>query len=299
MKASWVWLAVGVALGLAAGLIYTWGIQPVEFYDTYPPLMREDFRADWIRMTALAYAYDGDLERAHLRLQRLAPEEIRHELLQTLDAAVASGRPLSALQRLATLAQDYGADSPAVRIYTGEETVILLSTPTRAPTSPPLSTTMPSPTATATATPLTVTTTPTLPPIPHVILPTPTPLPPPYRISQTIESCLPEPRLAISLTASVTVTVRGREQRQTIGLPGKELWLLGTDDADHAFTGLRPAQGLGYADFNVEPEHSYNLYIETPTGAPVATLKTAACTATGEGDRWQSWLIILQATGSP
>ena len=66
-----------------------------------------------------------------------------------------------------------------------------------------------------------------------------------------------------------------------------------------AFTGLRPAQGLGYADFNVEPEHSYNLYIETPTGAPVATLKTAACTATGEGDRWQSWLIILQATGSP
>ena len=71
---------MGVALGLAAGLIYTWGIQPVEFYDTYPPLMREDFRADWIRMTALAYAYDGDLERAHLRLQRLAPEEIRHEL---------------------------------------------------------------------------------------------------------------------------------------------------------------------------------------------------------------------------
>lgn len=293
MRRPWILLAVGLALGLAAGLIYTWVLHPVEFYDTYPPLMREDFRSDWIRMTGLAYGSDGDLARAHLRLQSLSRDEIQRALAQTLDAAVTSGRPLPALQRLAALAREYGVESAAVRIYTSEEVLLPPTPPTHTPTATPAA-----PTPTATALPSTSTPEPTLTQIPHVILPTPTPLPPPYSITQTLESCLPEPRIAISLTRSLTVTVRGREQRQIVGLPGREIWLLWPGGADRAFTGLRPAQGLGYADFVVEPQQTYNLYIQTPTGAPVATLKVEAC-AVGEGSGgWSSWLLIVKANGN-
>lgn len=301
MKRPHIWLLVGLALGLAAGLVYTWVLNPVEFYDTYPPLMREDFRRDWIRMTGLAYGNDGDLERARLRLKDLSRGEIQDALAQTLDAAVDSGRPLPALRRLAALARDYGVDSAAVRIYTAEEV--------RLPTPAPTSTATPSPTVTPTAiaptptpTPMgptaTATPEPILTPIPHVILPTPTPLPPPYAITQTLESCLPEPHIAVSLTQNITITVRGREQRQVVGLPGREVWLLWPGGADRAFTGLRPAQGLGYADFVVEPQQSYNLYIETPTGAPLATLQVAPC-VTAEGENgWSAWLVILKAAAA-
>ncbi|MBN1922599.1 MAG: hypothetical protein JW892_15225 [Anaerolineae bacterium] len=289
MKRGWVWLLTGLVGGLIAGLVYTWVLKPVAFYDTYPPLMREDFRADWVRMTGLAYGNEGDLTRAHLRLKDLPPDEIQSALTQALDSAVASGRPLPVLQRLATLAQAYGANNAAIRIYASDE--VLLFTPTPTPVAI-------TPTATATAIQPTLTPTkaPTPEPVPHVILPTPTPLPPPYTISQTVKSCLPEPRIAISLTESVTVTLRGRERQQINGLPGREIWLLWTGGADHAFTGLRPAQGSGYADFHVEPEQLYNLYIEMPTGAPVTTLKIEACTTKEGKSGWSSWLIVLLAT---
>lgn len=291
IRRGWVWLIAGLVVGLTTGLVYTWVLKPVAFYDTYPPLMREDFRADWVRMTSLAYGNEGDLARARLRLKDLPPDEIQSALTRTLDTAVASGRPLPVLQRLAVLAQEYGANNAAIRIYASDEVLLFTPTPTLAAMTPTPTATAsaihPTPTATAEA---------TSEPVPHVVLPTPTPLSPPYIISQTVKSCLPEPHIAISVTESVTVTLRGRERRQINGLPGREIWLLWTGGADHAFTGLRPAQGSGYADFHVEPEQLYNLYIETPTGAPVTTLKIEACTTKEGKSGWSSWLIVLLAT---
>lgn len=295
MKPAFKWFMVGLVLGLALGLVYTWVLDPVEFYDTYPPLMREDFRRDWIYMTGLAYGREGDLARAKLRLKDLARAEIQNTLAQTLDIAVASGRPLPVLRRLAALARDYGVDSAAVRIYTAEEVLLPSPTPTVTPTATP---SIPPSTPTPTFSLATVTPEPAQTPIPYVILPTPTPLPPPYLITQTLESCLRNPRIAISLTQSITVTVRGREERRVVGVPGREIWLLWPGGADRAFTGLRPAQGLGYADFVVAPQQIYNLYIEMPTGAPLATLGVTSCRTTEGTDGWRSWLIILKATGN-
>ena len=45
----------GVALGLAIGLAYSWLIDPVELYNTTPPVLRIDYRHDWIRLAALGY----------------------------------------------------------------------------------------------------------------------------------------------------------------------------------------------------------------------------------------------------
>lgn len=273
---------VGVLLGLALGLCYTWKIEPVQYYDTYPPLLQVEYRADWIRMTALACGQEGSLERARVRLRNLPQEEVRREVGAALDAAVAGGRPLPVLQRMAILAQTYGVDSPAVQIYLASGEEVAFSTPL-----PP----WPSPTPSPTSLPPT----PSLVTPPPLILPTPTPLPPPYLVEETLSSCLPEPRIAVSITQEVTVTVQGSEQLERQGLPGVEVWLLWADGADRAVTGLRPAQGLGYADFAIEPGETYNLYLDSPTGAPIATLLVQPC-AGGEGHAWSSWLLILQST---
>lgn len=271
---------MGVLLGLALGLLYTWKIEPVQYYDTYPPLLQIEYRADWIRMTALACGQEGSLERARVRLQNLPPEEVRREVGAALDAAVAGGRPLPVLQRMAMLAQTYGVDSPAVQIYLASGEEVAFSTPL-----PP----QPSPT------PLLPTPSPTLVPQTISIVPTPTPLPPPYLVEETRSFCLPEPRIAVSITQEVTVTVQGHEQLERQGLPGVEVWLLWSDGADRAVTGLRPAQGLGYADFAIEPGETYNLYLDSSTGAPIATLLVQPCTGEEE-HAWSSWLLIVQST---
>ena len=45
-------LLVGIGIGLALGLVYTWVIEPVELVNTYPALLRTDYRRDWVRLAA-------------------------------------------------------------------------------------------------------------------------------------------------------------------------------------------------------------------------------------------------------
>lgn len=269
---TWGLLGVGIILGLIAGLIYTWVIAPPEYYDTVPPHMHEYFREDWIRMTALAFGVDHNLERAKLRFQGLDEDEIRQGIIQTLDDAIEKGRPFLLLQRLSELAQIYGANTPAVAIY--------------APTTPEKpAETQPLPTATFTppAYAAPVTPTPTATPF---ILPSPTPqFVSPYTIISQTLTCTAKPAIGLSLVTSQTVRVRGREQVEYLPLPGHAVWLLWEDGADHATTGFKPEQGLGYADFEITPEHTYKLYIDSPTGSPISTLQVSPCSPE-EGDGW-------------
>ncbi len=278
-------LLIGLLLGLAAGLFYTWEVNPVQYYDTYPPLLRRPYRADWIRMVAFAHSYEANLERTQIRLRDLPPEEIQNQLAAVLDKAVNEGQGLPVLQRLAALAKEYGVDNLVVQIYTGNQNAELFATPRTAAPMPPTST-PPPPTSTASPTPAP---TATLNPEQFFILPAPTPHLSPYTITATTRSCLPLPHIALSLTHRLTITTRGKDKLVTCGLPGVDLWLLWTEGADHAVTGLRPAQGLGYVDFQVAPEQTYNLYLNNPTGVPLTTLQIQPC-QTGE-DAWTSWLL--------
>jgi len=285
MKA-WGVLIVGLILGLAAGLLYTWVISPPEYYDTYPPLLEKSYRADWIQMTVLAYGAEGNWNRTQLRLQGLPEAEIRPIAATALDQAVAAGRPLVMLQRMAKLAAFYGIDTPAVHIYTGADST--------APT--------PAPTPTTQAIP------PTIAPTPTAAAPTNTPLPAPtltngtpiatalnefHIVSQTL-TCTSSAHIAVSLVLSHTITVRRREEVEWLPLPGREIWLLWEDGADRAVTGFNPEMGLGYADFTVAPGRVYKLYIDVPSGAPISTLQVEPCTA-DEGEGWISRLLVFMA----
>lgn len=68
---------LGLLLGVAAGLVYGWLVQPVEYVNTTPESLREDFRADYVLMLAEAYPGQGDLEwvRQHLALLGPTPPE--------------------------------------------------------------------------------------------------------------------------------------------------------------------------------------------------------------------------------
>lgn len=61
------------------------------------------------------------------------------------------------------------------------------------------------------------------------------------------------------------------------GVPGVEVWLTWNEGADRAVTGLKPDQGLGYADFNAEPDTVYAISVGD-VGMPVVTgLELEAC----------------------
>lgn len=282
---SWGVLIIGLVLGLAAGLVYTWGISPPEYYDTYPPLLDKAYRVDWIQMTALAYGAEGNWNRMQLRLQGLPEAEIRPIAAAALEQAVAAGRPIITLQRLAELAAFYGVDTPAVHIYTGDAVVV----PT--PVAPVTSPTPPAVPPTATVNPPTATPSPR--PTLAAVSPisTPQPLTTLRIISQTF-TCDVQPHITVSLMMSHTITVRRREQVEMLPLPGREIWLLWEDGADRAITGFKSEIGLGFADFAVKPGHVYKLYVDIPQGVPISTIQVEPCTV-DENEGWVSRLLVL------
>jgi hypothetical protein len=65
----WFFFLLTIAIGAAAGLYYGWVINPIRYVDAAPAVLRADYKADYVLMTAEAYRADGDME---LALERLA-----------------------------------------------------------------------------------------------------------------------------------------------------------------------------------------------------------------------------------
>lgn len=289
MKKLWGVIVVGMVLGLAGGLIYTWFVSPLTYIDTYPPMLALRHRQDWARMTVWAYAIEGNWERTQVRLLNLPQPVVASVAEQVLDRAVVQGHPIEVLQSIAQLAADYGATGPGVAVYlepagtlSFDAMLVASATPvaTPSPTRTPLHAT---PTMAATAVQ------------PRSPTRTPTPLPmldPPFRIVSQTLTCDLAPSIAISLEVSRTIVVRGREVQEQVGLPMREVWLIWESGADRAITGFRPDKGLGYADFDVEPGRTYNVYIDSPTGPPVLTVQVEPC-APREGEGWVSRQLVL------
>ena len=302
---------VGLGIGLALGLLYTWVIDPVELVNTYPALMRTDYRQGWVRLVALAYVADGDLERARVRLDGIKQGDMADALQVLIEEYAAAGRPAETLRSLTTLAKALDVHTPAMLVYRhiptsvpqspfGRSTLTPGVPPTPSPTLPP--------TPTQTSTPYIV---PSLAPpgssptlstsAPDDASPLITPTPEP---SSTPPLPTPTPPLLarLQLTQKEQVCELGRTPQVQVvvtnergaGVSGVEVWLMWSGGADRAVTGLKPANGAGYADFGVEPGESYVLGIGE-LGMPLVTdLEVEPCIREDvEEALLGSWRIVL------
>ena len=276
----WVTLLTGLAVGLAVALIYTRLIDPVQLTNTYPALLRSDHRRDWVRLAALSFVAEGDLPRTRARLDGLDRDDIRVALQRLLEDEPAAGAPSEVAHRLSILAEALDVPVPA----TMPPALTPAVEPTRTLNGAPSGTPYP---ATAEHTP---TSTPGAPTIEPTSTPPPTILAPPsalsFGVTQQEHFCRPDqpPRIEVVVTNA-----------EGDGLPRIGVWLLWADGANWAVTGLKPAQGAGYADLGAEPGTVYSLGLGE-IGMPLVTnLQLRHCPVDGDGvPTYGSWRITIK-----
>jgi hypothetical protein len=211
-----------MAAGLAGGLLYTWVLDPIEWYDTTPDALRTEDKLVYLTFVGDLYAAEGDLSRAEDRLAMVGLEADGQVLAGLIEQYLDGGGQPDDVRNLARLAEALGASGGVLLVFG----------------SPPT----PSPEA-ATATPA-------LPGASPTPVPTATPAPS-FRLVEQTSVCA-EPGRPGRIAVRVQDTAGD-------GLPGVEIvvsWLTGQD---RFFTGLRPGEGAGYADFEMLPQVEYDV----------------------------------------
>jgi hypothetical protein len=290
----WLFLGLGLALGLVFGLTYTWVLNPVQFYNTDPVDLRPQYKDTWIQLVAAAYRQDGDLDQAMTRLSGLDDPQIGRTVAGITSQAINSGRPATRIRALAALADALGARSAEMMIYlaTPAPTLFFSATPLPpTPTGTPPATPSESPSATPTPsrTP-TPTITPTVPPTPRPTVtrrPTAT-SPPPFYVERRQRICQSERE-----SPQIEIVVQTQEGA---GISGAEIWVMWTGGVDRFVTGLKPEKGLGYADFEMSPDVIYDVAVGDPSLKVVTGLRPDRCEP-GDGDSAiASWRLTVIAT---
>jgi hypothetical protein len=276
MKQSTLWhvpLLSGLVLGLVLGLVYTWMIDPVQFYNTAPDRLREDLKQEYIILISDTYAADGDWSAAQERLTDLGDPDIAHTVLRLTEQAIADGQPVATVRHLAVLAGKLGASSPAVAAFV----------PTRSVRATPTSVAV---IATFTPAPATPTLAPTVTPTPSpmpTIRPTATPVLH-YRLLAQQRIC--EPDREEPLLRVVVRDAAGDE------IPGVEVLVTWGEQTERLFTGLKPELGLGYADLVIRSETTYA--VRLAEGSEVASgIHASACNSSA-GPRLLSTRLIFE-----
>jgi hypothetical protein len=264
------YLLTGLIIGIVIGVLYTRYIQPIEYIDTSPALLRSDFKDQYRILIATAYIANGDLVRATARLKLLKDPDIFRALSEQAQRTLAENGSSIDARSLGLLAIALGQAPPGPALAVTQAA----QTPTSAPSiATPADLNAPSPAASDT-TALTIT------------VPIESPAPPegPYTLVTKEKICdqnLPAPLLQIRVSNKSDQPVSGA--LLIITWPGGE---------DRFFTGLKPEQGLGYADYTLDPAMVYALQVGEG-GEPVADLSAAECESTGADRVWGAWLFTF------
>ncbi len=106
-------LVAGAGLGLYVG----WVVSPVQYVDTDPPSLRQDYKDDYVLMIATVYARDDDLVRARARLAGLGYSDPGPAVAAAAERLLTAQAPRPALQRLAHLAAALNSITPPLQPY--------------------------------------------------------------------------------------------------------------------------------------------------------------------------------------
>ena len=215
-------LLLTLAAGTAAGLLYAWMLDPIEYYDSEPSVLRLKDKYVYLALSGDLYVAEGDLARAESRLAAVGVDGEGPVLAGLIaDYLDGGGRP-EQVRNLARLATDLGASGGVLNVF-AQQTV---------PSPQPTETLAPEAIASPTA----------------MLSPTPAPT---LVLSEQTATCA-EP----SRPGSILVWVRDADGN---GLPGVEVVVSWNTGQDRFFTGLRPEKGKGYADFTMAPQVEYDV----------------------------------------
>jgi hypothetical protein len=256
-RASAAPVIAGIAVGIVAGLLYGWVLQPSRPTQAAPSSLRADFQDEYTALIAAAHTATGDLPRARARLALLPGAAESDQIAALAQAWLAAGRPESEARALAGLAAALSQTA---------------ATPTSAPTF-----TRPAATSAAAAT------------VAPTSRPRPTPLPTftpgaPFRLSDRELVCddpAPQPRL------QVVVLDAGGE-----GVPNVLVRVIWDAGQDQFYTGLKPDLGIGFADFTVEPDTDYTVQL-AESDAIATGLRAETCTDSSGETHLGSWRLTF------
>ena len=270
---------MGLAVGLGLGLLYAWVISPVQYTDTAPLSLRADYKADYIRLVAGAFAVDGDVERARARLAMLEEADLAQTVTALAQRTAASDGDSEAVRSLAALAAALGVkpSSPTPTTPSAPTEIATLSPSPVPASSTPSPTLSPKPSATV------------VPSITPRLLPTRTPTPTPLGAFQYVgKQLVCDPLLGEPLIQVLTV---GSNDEQ---IPGVEVVVEWDGGFDRFFTGLKPELGRGYGDFAMTAGVEYTVHLVESPSAVVGGLRVETC----EGDLGLSfpgsWRLVFR-----
>ena len=263
------WLLLSLIVGLVGGLYYAWVVDPVIFTDASPARFSDPYREEYIILVSQSYAVNENWPLAQQRLAALDDPEIAQTVNDLLETAVRQQRPAPLLEQLAVVARQLGAEGQAIALFAPTLPASTLQpTPTPAIVTTPTNT--PRPTGTAVPTP-----TATVPPTatrPATATPQPN-----YRLTEQTRLCSDDE--AISRIEVIVLDALLNDS------PGIEVEVTWQNGRDRFFTGFKPENGRGYADFAMSPDISYT--VRLPDGSPeVSGLRIEEC-ASGFSGGWR------------
>lgn len=261
-RTALVVFVLAATVGLAAGLYYTWMLDPVEYYDTWPDALRSRDKTLYLALIGDLYAYEGDLARAEARLAELDVAADGTVLAGFIEAYLDSGGRPEEVRNLAHLAEALGASGGVLLVFAGEATPAADG----APTPPATGAAQPDVSATALTLPAASAT------------PAPT-----FRLVEKTALCA-----APGKPGHIIVSAQDAQGKP---LPGVEIVVSWPAGQDRFYTGLWPERGAGYADFEMAGDTVYEVYLADYRGDAaqelVANLSPGLCQAGVEALDWR------------
>ena len=114
-RGNW-YLLTGVVLGIILGILFAWVISPVEYVDTAPESLKDEFKDQYRVLIASAYVANGDLVRAKARLGLLDEADIYLVVAEQAQQMLAEGGSVDEAQALGRLALALGQKIPQPEI---------------------------------------------------------------------------------------------------------------------------------------------------------------------------------------
>jgi hypothetical protein len=313
----WWWLGgflVGFIIGLAMSMTYGWVLDPRPLPVSPASLTAED-QSFYVRLIALAYAHNGNLEQAQLRLAVFNSADPGRMVAGITEQFIDQNGDVRDIRALVDLSGVLGNTTSAMAAYVITPTPLPTSTPTPKPTPTPRPTHTPTPKATSTPTrtprptatrpvppTATATSSPTVTPtssatrtptaIPTAtVTQTPTPGPnSPFGLAQSVALC------SIDDPAGGLLRVYVRD-RLGAGVPGVQLRLTWPGGEDKFYTGFKPELDPGYADFQMEPDRRYELSptsVDTVGQMPEIQINNPTLCPTLPANVAPSWQVVFQ-----